>query len=129
MVGMITLTILDTLNVESRKAFIIIGDIIIIFNFCVQLVPIVFIVAKGWQLLKIVSVFFKGEPTRVLFVSASVMLFLPLQQAGFGFEEVQIAGFKEFSIKLSSPNTNDDRCVESNKNPSHINHEISITLV
>lgn len=103
-IGLLALTILDIIEETSGDAIIIIGDVIIVLSFCLCIMPTVFLIIKmgygglvAYRLRKV-----SPEQSEAMLVQ---LIFLPIQQAGMGYEQVQIARHSEKYSKISSLDT------------------------
>ena len=94
------LTAIDVLQIQRIATRIFFGDIIIVCNFAINILAVVFLVIKVVLVVRTISnpgdVKLEKERKKMMILQ---LLFLPLQQAAFGFEQVQIPSFSRQQAK------------------------------
>jgi len=95
------LTFFDHLNTGNRDTQIFLCDVIIFINFCINIFPIIFFIIKLITMIQAAIRTNRKIPnnSRVLWLQ---LLFLPIQQQGFGFEQVQISRFSDGYTRLAN---------------------------
>jgi len=117
-ISMLAITVLSHLDKENYKIALILGDIVIIGNDCINVLSLLFMIIKLHLEIKLIQ-----EYTRKNLVTSNQkiglwvqLLFVPLQQANMGFEEMIAYPTNHQSLKPQAKKIYEETDISLKKN-------------
>ena len=92
--SLLGLTILDMKEKEATSLRSAFGEIIIVCDYCIYYLPLLFLVIKSFNIIHTALNFRKKQNIKQEKTTLLQFFFLPLQQGNFGFEQFQIDSFE-----------------------------------
>jgi len=112
--GLAILDMKEGMSIDARNYF---ADVIIVCDYCIYFLPLLFLVIKAISIIRIALDYQKKNNFKQEKSTWLQLFFLPLQQGNFGFEQFQVATFIDENITTPQEDTvlNSDRSVSEFK--------------